>query len=191
LTGIEDLVIPRVLRLSGADLRRGGREKLLTDAGIALPLLLRSAGMYGGESVQRSMTEDERAQACADLHDDEAFHTTAYHDYASSDGFYRKYRAIFVDCAAFPYHLAISSDWLVHYFSADMEAHPWKLAEEQAYLDDPRQVLGRVPLRCSQPSPGRWTSITAASISHCCRVSACCCLRRMPRCWCIRRPRIA
>ena len=56
--------------------------------------------------------------------------------------FFRKYRAIFVDGKVLPYHLAISPHWLVHYFSADMEAHPWKLDEELAYLEDARAVVG-------------------------------------------------
>lgn len=142
LAGIDDLVIPRVLHLSGADLRGPGRDMLLTKAGIGLPMLLRNAGMHGGESLQRITTQDELARASAELHDDDALYATAYHDYASPDGFYRKYRAIFVDRMPFPYHLAISQDWLVHYFSADMEAHPWKLAEELAYLADSKAVLG-------------------------------------------------
>jgi tetratricopeptide (TPR) repeat protein len=147
LAGIEDLVIPRVARISGAELRRRGGAKLIAaEAGVALPLLLRSAGLHGGESVQRIVTRDGLAQACAEAcaeaRDDDMLYATAYHEYASPDGFYRKYRAIFVDRVPFSYHLAISPDWLVHYFSADMEAHPWKLAEELTYLDDPRSVLG-------------------------------------------------
>jgi hypothetical protein len=30
----------------------------------------------------------------------------------------------------------------VHYFSSDMEAHDWKLAEEAGFLDDPEAALG-------------------------------------------------
>jgi tetratricopeptide (TPR) repeat protein len=139
LAGIDDLVIPRVLQLSGADLLSGNKNPL---AGIDLPLLLRNAGMHGGESLQRILTEAGLAQACAVMQAGDMLYATAYHDYASPDGFYRKYRAIFVDRKVFPYHLAVSPEWLVHYFSADMEAHPWKLAEELAYLEYPRSVIG-------------------------------------------------
>jgi tetratricopeptide (TPR) repeat protein len=142
LADIDDLVIPRAVRLSGADLRGPAGEKLLAGAGIGLPLLLRDAGMHGGESVQLIVAEDGLADAGKTMRDDDTIYATAYHDYASPDGFYRKYRAIFVDRKPYPYHLAISRDWLVHYFSADMEAHPWKLAEELAYLDDAPGVLG-------------------------------------------------
>jgi Tfp pilus assembly protein PilF len=142
LAGIDDLVIPRAVLLTGAELRGSGRARLLAEAGIRLPLLLHGAGKHGGETVQRIATDAALMQACAAMHDDDTLYATAYHEYASPDGFYRKYRAIFVDRTPFPYHLAISPDWLVHYFSADMEAHPWKLAEELAYLDDAPAVLG-------------------------------------------------
>jgi len=142
LAGIEDLVIPRVAQFPGAALRKPRRDGSLAAAGITLPLLLRTAGMHGGESVQRLRTEEALDQACAPLQDDDAVYVTAYHEYASPDGFHRKYRMIFVDREPYPYHLAISPDWLVHYFSADMEAHPWKLEEELRYLEDAPRVLG-------------------------------------------------
>ncbi len=142
LAGIDDLVIPRVVQCSGAWLRQSSCVTLLADAGIALPLLLRTAGMHGGETMQCICAEEGLAQACAALRDDDAIYVTAYHEYAPPDGFYRKYRVVFVDRTPYPYHLAISPDWLVHYFSADMAAHPWKLAEEMAYLDDAPSVLG-------------------------------------------------
>lgn len=69
-------------------------------------------------------------------------YVTAFHDYASNDRLYRKYRVIYIDRKPYPYHLAISLHWLVHYFSADMEAHPWKRAEELRFLEDPRAALG-------------------------------------------------
>jgi tetratricopeptide (TPR) repeat protein len=142
LAGVDGLEVPRVLRLACGDLRDPGRGALLAGAGIRLPLLLRTAGTHGGETVQRVDTEAALAAACAKLHRDETVYATAYHEYASPDGFYRKYRAIFVDRTVFPYHLAISPNWLVHYFSAEMPVHSWKLAEELAYLHDATAVLG-------------------------------------------------
>jgi len=38
--------------------------------------------------------------------------------------------------------MAVSSHWMVHYFSADMEAAPARLAEERRFLHDPAAVLG-------------------------------------------------
>src|ERR1700744_80618 len=49
---------------------------------------------------------------------------------------------IYVDREHFPYHLAISKHWLVHYFSADMLEAPWKRDEERRFLEDPQTALG-------------------------------------------------
>jgi len=133
LAGIDDVVIPCVAQFP-ADTLKG--------ASFGLPRLVRSAGKHGGESLERITTEEEWAQYCATLPADDTVYVTSYHEYASPDGYYRKYRAIFVDGKLFPYHLAISPHWVVHYFSAEMEAHPWKLDEELAYLDNADAVLG-------------------------------------------------
>ena len=49
---------------------------------------------------------------------------------------------VFVGGPPLPYHLAISPTWLVHYFSADMDPHPWKHAEEAAFLADMSAIIG-------------------------------------------------
>jgi hypothetical protein len=71
-----------------------------------------------------------------------AHYLCSYIDFKSADGFYRKYRIIFVDGKPYPYHLAISTHWMVHYYTADMVDNPWKIAEEQAFLQDAAAVLG-------------------------------------------------
>jgi tetratricopeptide (TPR) repeat protein len=136
LDGIDGLVIPRICRIEGtpspAAIMQAARE-----AGIAPPLLLRPAGAHGGLGVLR--IEDWDA---FDAPSAPAWYATAFHDCRSADGHTRKYRVIFVDRVPYAYHLAISPDWLVHYFSADMESQAWKLDEEAAFLADPRAVLG-------------------------------------------------
>jgi hypothetical protein len=54
----------------------------------------------------------------------------------------RKYRALFIDGRLYPVHLAISNDWKVHYFSADMAERADHRAEEARFLGDARGVLG-------------------------------------------------
>jgi tetratricopeptide (TPR) repeat protein len=142
LAGVDDLIIPRVIRTTGVMLRDPGQPLLLAQAGISLPLIFRRAGLHGGESAQLIATEETLARACALIGDDDAMYVMAFHDYASHDGYYRKYRVIFVDRVPYAYHLAISRHWLVHYFSAEMEAHPWKPTEELAFLADAPAMLG-------------------------------------------------
>ena len=54
----------------------------------------------------------------------------------------RKYRVMFIGGALYPLHLAISSDWKVHYFTADMALDQDHRREEQFFLDDMEQALG-------------------------------------------------
>jgi hypothetical protein len=128
-------------------LKRPDRIHVLQSHGLAHPVLLRSAGKHGGESVELIETPEALDQALAAIPDDAQLYVTAYYDYRSDDGHFRKYRAIFVNRKPYPYHLAISPRWLVHYFSADMLDHPHKRAEELAYLQDMAGCLGAQALR--------------------------------------------
>ncbi len=132
---IPGLLIPAISRLPGRPTRASAKA-----CGIAPPVLLRPAGTHGGEGLRLL----ENWEAWEDVGEADAWYLSAYHDCQGPDGSFRKYRVVFVDRVPFPYHLAISPNWLVHYFSADMPAHPWKLAEEAAFLADPARVLGPV-----------------------------------------------
>jgi Flp pilus assembly protein TadD len=108
--------------------------------------LLRPLGSHGGERLQRlPMRELPAALGAGE------FYLTPFHDYRSPDGLYRKYRVVFVDRVAFPYHLAIHDDWLVHYQTSATAAEPKRRAEELRFLRDPRAALG----------PQAWAAIEA------------------------------
>jgi hypothetical protein len=59
-----------------------------------------------------------------------------------ADGFFRKYRVMMIDDNLYPYHLALSRHWKVHYFTADMASHSHHREEEANFLDDMAGVLG-------------------------------------------------
>ncbi|MDR3481397.1 MAG: hypothetical protein P4L91_11880 [Burkholderiaceae bacterium] len=138
LADIDHLVVPPAMRLSGAANRLPLADRL-RDGGIFPPLLMRPVGSHGGVGLQ--MIESAAALAALKLeaHD---YYACDYRHYCSADGYFRKYRVIFIDGEPYPYHLAISRHWLVHYLSAEMLPHAWKRAEEQRFLDDPATVLG-------------------------------------------------
>jgi len=119
---------------------RASLRSLLADHAVTFPLLARPVAAHGGdglvlcdsmETLEGRLSTQEGAQ-----------YLTAFHDCQSADGFYRKYRVIYVDRQPLPYHLVISPHWIAHYFSADMERHAWKLDEERRFLQDPRAALG-------------------------------------------------
>ena len=135
LAGIEGLATPPVCRLaSGQD-----AAARIAQAGVTPPFLLRPAGSHGGEGLRLIEAFD-----APDFTTVPFWYLSSYAEFRAADGFYRKYRMAYVGGRVFPYHLAISQDWLVHYHSADMRAHGWKLAEEAAFLADPRKALGAI-----------------------------------------------
>jgi hypothetical protein len=64
-------------------------------------------------------------------------------DARGADGLYRKYRVMLIEGAPYPLHLALSTLWKVHYFSADMAQNAAARAEEAAFLDDMDATIGR------------------------------------------------
>jgi glutathione synthase/RimK-type ligase-like ATP-grasp enzyme len=142
LADIDHLVVPQAMRLSGVANRLPADR--LRDGGLHPPLLLRPVGSHGGVGLQ--LIESAAALAALNLapHD---HYACDYRNYCSADGYFRKYRVIFIDGEPYPYHLAISRHWLVHYVSAEMLPHAWKRAEEQRFLDDPAAVLGPLAMQ--------------------------------------------
>lgn len=125
---IERLVAPKTVRWEAGAPPPGP---------IAFPVLTRPIGSHGGQGVVRIMTPDELGRL-----EPAPRYVTPYYDYRSADGLFRKYRVIFVDRVPYPYHLAISQNWLVHYFSADMASDETKRAEEQLFLEKPAECVG-------------------------------------------------
>ena len=140
LAGVDDLIVPRTLRLSGGDIATFGLANAVARAGLATPMIVRPTGSHGGAGL--SLAEDDSALGQIRLGAKSGAYITAFHDYRSPDGFYRKYRMIFVDRKPFPYHLAISRQWMVHHRSAEMQDDAGRIAEELAFLRDPGSALG-------------------------------------------------
>ena len=148
LGGIDGLRVPRTCRIGGTP-TRAQVMRAAEDAAIVPPLLLRPAGAHGGAGVLR--IDDWQGSDVPAL---PAWYITALHDCRGADGYTRKYRVIFIDRVPYPYHLAISTSWLVHYFSAEM-THAWKLAEEAAFLADMQATLGARAMHALQEAGRR------------------------------------
>jgi tetratricopeptide (TPR) repeat protein len=138
LDGVEDIVVPSTVRWKGRDAPAIALHAAIGAAGLNYPVIARPAGEHGGKGVVllASPADDAGLPAMTELY------LTAYREYRSPDGYYRKYRVIFIDRKPYPYHLAIGKQWLLHYFSADMLSQPWKLEEERRFLEDPAAALG-------------------------------------------------
>ena len=122
-----------------AAVRRVNRDELLGVAG-GFPLLVRPADAHGGRGLER--VDDAAAIAAyAARVGGEWFDVGAFVDYRSTDGFYRKYRVMFVDGEPFPYHLALDQTWMIHYHRAPMGEHEWMRDEERRFLLAPEEAL--------------------------------------------------
>jgi tetratricopeptide (TPR) repeat protein len=134
LFGMPGCRIPKIQRLTaGADCS----EKALEAARpFPFPLLARPCGTHGGDDFEKI---DDCATLAAFLarRPDQDHYLIEYVNYCSADGYFRKYRFIFVGDQVLPYHLAIGRDWKLHHDSTDMEEHGWMQSEEAAFLEDP------------------------------------------------------
>lgn len=129
---IEGICIPAVWRIETPGDWDGVTEN-------DLPIIVRPLGTQGGVGLTLIDTPAALAEEKSQVG---KRYVSTYHDYRLADGYYRKYRIIYIDRRPYPYHLAISEKWLVHYFTANMESVPAKLEEERRFLEAPAKVLG-------------------------------------------------
>jgi hypothetical protein len=122
------------------------RAALLAQTPEEFPVLIRSVGFHSGQHFVRVDEPDALAGAVASLAG-EALLRIQYLDARAGDGMARKYRVMFVDGEVYPLHLAISPDWKVHYFTADMDRSASFRAEERHFLEDMPSVLGASAVR--------------------------------------------
>jgi cytochrome c-type biogenesis protein CcmH/NrfG len=113
----------------------------LARRGFTFPLLLRSPGHHTGTHFQW-VDSPHVLPAVRDALPGPELLAIGYLDGRGPDGMYRKYRVLFIGGRLYPLHLAISPDWKVHYFSADMADRADHRAEEAAFLADMPGVLG-------------------------------------------------
>jgi len=137
--------IPRILRLdAGADV---SVEALARAVPFAFPVLARPAGTHGGDDFEKIAGLDELAGFLA-KHADSDRYVIEYIDYASADGYFRKYRFIFAGDEILPYHLAMGNDWKLHHDNTDMGDHAWMQQEEAKFLAEPGSVFKEANYRC-------------------------------------------
>jgi len=133
----------------------------LETAGLDFPLLVRPIGSHGGDGVMLADTAQALSSFSIDANHE--CYLTRFHDFRSADGFYRKYRIIFVGRRGYPYHLAISSHWLVHHVTANMEGDPARISEELRFLEDPETAIGARAMAAAQ-AIGRLLDLDYAGI---------------------------
>ncbi|MET4797613.1 tetratricopeptide repeat protein [Bradyrhizobium sp. LB11.1] len=134
LADVEGCRVPRTIRIAAGWGLPDGLD-------LVLPVLARQAGMHGGDVFEKL---DDVAALTAFLaaHADHDRYLIDFIDYRSADGFFRKYRFLFIGEEILPYHLAIGDEWKLHRDATDMGSHAWMQDEEERFLRAPEQVFG-------------------------------------------------
>jgi hypothetical protein len=130
MQGLPDVRAPRMAMMRKSELD-----------GLSFPLLLRAPGFHTGQHFVKLDRAEDVAAALAELPGDEVL-AIEYLDARGPEGKSRKYRVIFIGGALYPLHLAISSGWKVHYFTADMGMDEDHRREERLFLDNMEDALG-------------------------------------------------
>jgi glutathione synthase/RimK-type ligase-like ATP-grasp enzyme len=135
------VVAPRMAMLRKSTLMQDNAEETLAEHGVGFPVLLRSPGFHGGDYFVSVFGSDALTEALRELPGDELL-AIEWLNSRSEDGLFRKYRVMSIDGILYPMHLAISSQWKVHYFTSDTAANEAHRVEEAAFLEDFPAVIG-------------------------------------------------
>jgi len=138
LAGLPGGIAPAIARIA--------KRALDASAVARFPVLLRTPGHHMGSHFLRVERPEEVKAAADSLPGDELL-MIEYLDARAADGMVRKYRVMFIGGGLYPLHLAISSNWKVHYFSSAMASESRHRAEEREFLESMPAVLGPVAMR--------------------------------------------
>jgi tetratricopeptide (TPR) repeat protein len=119
----------------------GDAPDSFADGEFRFPMLVRPVDTHRGDWQER-ITNAPELRAYLSRTPGTHFNVSPFVDYRSPDGYYRKYRVFVVDGRPFPYHLAISDEWKVHYHSSLMEQYARMRHEEERFLRNPHSVFG-------------------------------------------------
>jgi glutamate/tyrosine decarboxylase-like PLP-dependent enzyme len=109
--------------------------------GFRFPLLVRTPGFHTGRHF---LKVDDAAALAGAVEQLPGREITAieFLDARGADGKVRKYRAMMIGGALYPLHVAISSQWKIHYFTAEMAERADHRAEDAEFLENMAGVVG-------------------------------------------------
>jgi Flp pilus assembly protein TadD len=141
LRGIPNLVVPRMAKVTRQWLSSQTAADTVAAHGLTFPLLVRVPGFHTGRHFSRVATSEALAAAAERFPGDEAWLIEQL-DARDREGSFRKLRAMIVERKLYPLHLAISRDWKVHYYTADMAQSADNRTKEMPFLQDMASAVG-------------------------------------------------
>jgi hypothetical protein len=142
LRGLPDVIVPRMMTLPRSALADAGGVEVAAGNGFSFPLLARAPGFHTGRHFVRVETPERLAAAITELPGEDVW-LIEHLDSRDNEGTFRKFRVMIIDGQLYPLHLAISRDWKVHYFTADMAHSAENRSKDAAFLEDMTSAVGR------------------------------------------------
>ncbi len=132
LSGIPDLIVPKVIRLADPSLRR--LQERMEETGFRFPALVREPGRHNGEFVGLF----EKPGDLAALFEDRTkeYLLTEFVDFASPDGLYRKDRFFFIGDTIIPRHRITANVWNLH-----ANSRKTLMAEDESLREEERLMV--------------------------------------------------
>jgi phosphoserine aminotransferase len=103
-------------------------------SGSDYPLILRPVGSQAGQNLRKIACAEDIGAYLMEV-PDAAFFLAPFIDYSDAQGQFRKIRVALIDGEPFVCHMAVSSNWMVHYVNAGMYEDAWKRREEAEFMN--------------------------------------------------------
>ena len=137
LQGAPHLLVPATLRATRADVKTvatGQRAMGELLGGYSFPVIIRPLGSQAGKDLRKLDGPDDIPDYLQTVQEPE-FYIAPFVDYRDASGQYKKIRIALIDGQAFACHMAVSSNWMVHYLNAGMYELAWKREQEATFMD--------------------------------------------------------
>ena len=141
LARLPGVVMPLTVTLPRELLSAPDAAATVARHGFRFPLLVRTPGFHTGRHFVRVESPESLAGAVSGLPGGELT-VIEFLDARGADGKVRKYRVMMIGGRLYPLHVAISSHWKIHYFTAEMADRADHRAEDAEFLEDMPAVLG-------------------------------------------------
>jgi hypothetical protein len=141
LRDLPNVIVPRMARLPRSSLQGPAAGDIVAGSGFCFPLLARAPGFHTGHHFCRAENAAGLVAVVEKFPSQDVWLIEQL-DARDREGMFRKFRVMIVDGRLYPLHLAISRNWKVHYFTADMAEQPGNRAEEARFLGDMMSVIG-------------------------------------------------
>lgn len=136
LKSVAGLEMPATIKVARDMLEKLGRHELrmsdMLDDGD-FPVIIRPVDSHAGQGLQKIEDAGEIAGYLSGVKNEE-FYVSRFVDYRGPDGLFRKCRIVLIEGRPYICHMAISSDWMIHYANAGMADSETKRNEEARFM---------------------------------------------------------